>query len=74
MVNSTLVTTIYVNPIIGDDNHRGSHSKPYKSISQALATQKPPMMIQLAPGIYSIDSGERFPLIIPQDVMITSFK
>ncbi len=70
MVNSTLVTTIYVNPIIGDDNHRGSHLKPYKSISQALAKQAAPMIIQLVPGIYSIDSGERFPLIIPQDVII----
>ncbi|CDN10391.1 hypothetical protein RintRC_2308 [Richelia intracellularis] len=70
MVNSALVATIYVNPVTGDKNYKGLRLQPYKTISQALATKKTPMIIQLAPGTYSTENGERFPLVIPPGVII----
>ncbi|MDJ0795230.1 MAG: S-layer homology domain-containing protein [Calothrix sp. MO_167.B12] len=70
MVNSTLVATIYVNPVTGNDNYSGLRQKPYKSISRALATKKTPMIIQLAPGTYNAANGEIFPLVIPAGVMV----
>ncbi|WP_088240597.1 S-layer homology domain-containing protein [Calothrix rhizosoleniae] len=70
MVNSTLVTTVYVNPATGNDNYTGSRLKPYKTISRALATKKAPMIIQLASDIYNTANGEMFPLIIPSGVIL----
>ncbi len=73
MVNSTLVTTIYVNPGTGNDTNAGdSRSSPLKSLTRALKTikAKASAIIQLAPGTYTASTGEIFPIIIPGGVLV----
>ena len=70
MVNSTLVATLYVNPIVGNDTNTGSRVAPKRSITRALKTITTPTIIQLAAGTYSDKNGEIFPLVIPTGVMV----
>ncbi|NWF59286.1 MAG: S-layer homology domain-containing protein [Fischerella sp.] len=70
MVNSTLVATLYVNPVTGNDANAGSRLVPYKTLTRALQASKTGMIIQLAPGTYSTTNGEIFPLVIPAGVMV----
>jgi parallel beta-helix repeat protein len=65
MVNSTLVVTLYVNPMTGNDTNTGSRLSPFKSLTRALKVTKMPTRIHLESGIYSSANGEVFPLIIP---------
>jgi parallel beta-helix repeat protein len=64
MVNSTLVVTLYINPMTGNDCNTGSRLSPFKSLTRALKVTKIPTIIHLELGIYSTASGEVFPLII----------
>jgi parallel beta-helix repeat protein len=70
MVNSTLVATLYVNPVTGNDTNAGSRLSPFKSLTRALKAVKTPVMIQLTPGTYSTANGEAFPLIILAGVAV----
>jgi parallel beta-helix repeat protein len=70
MVNSTLVATLYVNLVTGNDDNPGSRLSPFKSLTRALKATKPPAIIQLASGIYKATTGEVFPLIIPAGVTV----
>ncbi|MDJ0733210.1 MAG: S-layer homology domain-containing protein [Nostocaceae cyanobacterium] len=70
MVNSTLVATIYVNPVTGNDSNNGSRLTPYKSLTRAVAASKTRGIIQLASGTYNTANGEVFPLVIPAGVMV----
>lgn len=70
MVNSTLVVTLYVNPVTGNDTNAGSRLSPFKSLSCALKVAKEPAIIQLASGTYSSASGEVFPLVIPSGLLV----
>ncbi|AFZ23827.1 putative S-layer protein [Cylindrospermum stagnale PCC 7417] len=70
MVNSTLVATLYVNPVTGNDANAGSRLSAFKSLSRALKVVKSPGIIQLAPGTYSAASGEVFPLVIPTGLLV----
>jgi hypothetical protein len=70
MVSSTLVATLYVNPITGNNANAGSRLVPYKTLTRALKASKTGMIIQLAPGNYNTANGEIFPLIIPAGVMV----
>ncbi len=70
MVSSTLIATIYVNPMMGNDANAGSRLVPYKTLTRALKTAKTGMIIQLALGNYSSANGEVFPLIVPAGVMV----
>ncbi|MBR8833215.1 MAG: DUF1565 domain-containing protein [Stigonema ocellatum SAG 48.90 = DSM 106950] len=71
MVNSTLVATLYVNPVVGNDANTGSPLDPYKTLTRALrGTTTTATIIQLASGTYSTASGEVFPLVIPAGVMV----
>ena len=70
MVNSTLATTVYVNPVTGSDNNNGSRLSPFKSLTYALNDLRPPTIVQLASGIYQSANGEVFPLIIPSGVWV----
>jgi parallel beta-helix repeat protein len=69
---NSLVATIYVNPVTGNDANAGSRLAPLKTISRAIETakSKSPAMIRLTPGTYSTVSGEKFPLIIPQGIIL----
>lgn len=65
MVNSTLVVTLYINPLTGNDTNTGSRLSPFKSLTRALKVTKTSTIIHLELGTYSAASGEVFPLIIP---------
>ncbi|MBU7586427.1 MAG: DUF1565 domain-containing protein [Nostoc sp. TH1S01] len=65
------VNVMFVNPSIGDDtNGNGSDRTPFKTITQALRVAKTNTVIMLAPGNYSAETGEMFPLILKQGVSI----
>ena len=70
MVNSSLVATIYVNPVTGNDANTGSRANPLKSITCALKQAKTSTIIQLTTGTYSTANGEVFPLFIPPSVLV----
>ncbi|MGK7900278.1 MAG: DUF1565 domain-containing protein [Hormoscilla sp.] len=54
---------LFVNPATGNDSTGdGSSTTPLKTITQALRIAQPDTVIQLAPGTYSTETGEFFPL------------
>lgn len=67
----TTQTRIYVDPDAGSDRTgRGSRDRPYQSLTQALAAAPAKAVIQLAPGAYSEETGESFPIVVRQSVEI----
>jgi hypothetical protein len=73
---SSPLTTIDVNPKTGSDTTgNGTSLKPYKTLTKAIAVVKNSatqgLTIQLALGVYSVASGETFPIIIPTGMTIT---
>lgn len=63
---------IYVNPQTGT-NQTGSgttEAAPLKTITFALRQAQPGTVIQLAPGTYSAETGEKFPLRIKEGVTL----
>ncbi|MBD2346329.1 DUF1565 domain-containing protein [Anabaena subtropica] len=69
MVNTTLITIVYVNPVTGNDANTGSRQSPLKTLTRALKTT-PPAIIQLAVGTYNTANKEVFPLVIPEGVTV----
>lgn len=65
-------TVIYVNPQTGSDSQGGgtTEAAPYKTITFALQQAQAGTIIQLAPGNYSSDSGEQFPLNVKPGVTL----
>lgn len=63
---------IYVNPETGSDSTGGgtSQATPFKSITAALNQAQPGTVIQLAPGSYSSETGEIFPLTVKPGVTL----
>lgn len=63
---------IYVNPATGADAASAgtSAAAPYKTITFALSQAQPGTLIQLAPGNYSKESGETFPLLLKPGVTL----
>lgn len=55
---------VYVNPALGaDDAGAGTETRPYRTITYAIQqTQAPQAVIQLAPGTYTAQTGEQFPI------------
>jgi len=70
MVNSSLATTLYVNPVTGNDANAGSRLSPFKSLTRALKTSTKSTIIQLGFGTYQVNNGEVFPLVIPAGVIV----
>jgi parallel beta-helix repeat protein len=66
MVNSTLVVTLYVNPMTGNDTNTGSRLSPFKTLTRALKVTRILTKIHLESGTYSAANGEVFPLIVPE--------
>jgi parallel beta-helix repeat protein len=64
--------TLYVNPQTGSDSsNAGSNAAtPYKTISYAIAQAQSGTIIQLAPGSYTADTGEVFPITLRQGVTL----
>ncbi len=66
-------TSIYVNVATGSDTTGdGSSTSPYKTIGKgdAAAYLAGGGIVYVAPGTYSMASGEVFPIVMQQDVMI----
>jgi parallel beta-helix repeat protein len=63
---------IYVNPQGGEDKPGSgtAEAAAYKTISYALQQAQAGTVIQLAPGTYSKDSGEKFPLVLKSGVTL----
>jgi parallel beta-helix repeat protein len=61
---------LFVNPVTGSDSSDGSNQAPLKTIGRALEAAAPNTIVVLAPGTYSVATGEQFPLFMKQDVTI----
>ncbi|NJL39607.1 MAG: DUF1565 domain-containing protein [Leptolyngbyaceae cyanobacterium SM1_4_3] len=62
---------LFVNPTLGNDsNSGGSQQNALRTITQALQNAQPNTVILLAPGTYSAESGETFPLVLTSGVTI----
>ena len=62
---------IYVDPRNGNDQRgQGNQRSPFRTITQALMVAQSKTIILLAPGTYSEQTGENFPLMLNQDVII----
>jgi parallel beta-helix repeat protein len=62
---------LFVNPTLGNDSNNGSSQQnALRTITQALQNAQPNTVILLAPGTYSAESGETFPLALKPGVTI----
>ncbi|MDX2240215.1 MAG: DUF1565 domain-containing protein [Leptolyngbyaceae cyanobacterium bins.302] len=70
--SDTITTTvIHVNPVSGNDTTAdGSDRAPFKTITRALDAAVPNTTIQLAPGTYSTNTGESFPIALKPRVIL----
>lgn len=64
--------TLYVNPTLGNDlpNFGTVAGAPLRTITYALQQSQPGTVIQLAPGSYTKDTGEVFPLVLRPGVVL----
>lgn len=64
-------TVLIVNPSLGNDQTAdGSDRAPFKTITKALEVANPKTVILLAPGTYSTETGEAFPIRLKSGVTI----
>ncbi|NES07168.1 MAG: DUF1565 domain-containing protein [Okeania sp. SIO2F4] len=68
-VNSQM-NLLYVSSSIGKDSGDGTKASPLKTITYALKIAKPNTTILLAPGTYSRQTGEVFPLVLQSKITI----
>lgn len=61
---------IYVDANSGQDGAEGSLARPLRTIAAALQRAKSGTTVKLAPGTYSQQTGETFPLLIPEGVIL----
>ncbi len=61
---------LYVNPSEGKDSDNGSDRAPFKTITHALKSAQPGTTLLLAPGTYSAETGEIFPLVLKAKVTL----
>jgi parallel beta-helix repeat protein len=66
------VSVIYVNPTSGVDNPGvgTSQATPVRTITYAIKQAQAGTVIQLAPGVYNVETGEVFPLKLPKGVSL----
>jgi len=66
-----LANPLLVHPQRGNDlTGNGSTTRPFRTVSQALAIAQPGTTILLQPGTYSVNSGERFPWIVGPGIIL----
>ncbi|MGJ3249778.1 MAG: S-layer homology domain-containing protein [Elainellaceae cyanobacterium] len=70
MVQSASLRELHVNPATGSDRAPGSQINPLRTITAALRQARAGTTVRLYPGVYSTNTGEQFPLIIPEGVVI----
>jgi len=64
------MNVLYVSSSIGKDSGDGTKTAPLKTITYALKIAQPNTTILLAPGTYSRQTGEVFPLILQSKITI----
>jgi parallel beta-helix repeat protein len=65
------INILYVSSIGGSDTGgNGSDRAPFKTLTYALSVAPPKTAILLAPGTYSAQSGEKFPLMLRPSVTV----
>ena len=65
------MTTIYVDPNLGQNNpSAGTAASPFRTITYALQQAKSGTTIQLVASTYSQQTGETFPLTMPEGVIL----
>ncbi len=64
------MNVLYVSSSIGKDSGDGTKTAPLKTITYALKIAQPNTTILLAPGTYSRQTGEVFPLILQPKITI----
>jgi parallel beta-helix repeat protein len=69
--NQQAVTILHVSPTKGNDaKGNGSQQAPLRTITHALAIAQPNTVILLAPGTYTTQTGEAFPLKLKAGVTL----
>lgn len=66
----TITKTLDVDPSHGVDQPSGRPHLPYKTLTAALGAAQGNTLIKLVPGTYSSATGERFPITLPDGVML----
>jgi parallel beta-helix repeat protein len=62
---------LHVNPTSGNDSTgNGSEGAPFKTLTRALSAAAPNTVILLAPGTYSPQTGETFPILLKPGVTV----
>ncbi len=62
---------LFVNPSSGQDSQDGSSwQTPLQTITHALRVAAPGSVIMLAPGTYSVETGEQFPIVVDRQITI----
>jgi parallel beta-helix repeat protein len=62
---------VYVDPVNGVDSETsGNQGNPYQTLTYALQKAKSGVTVQLAPGTYSQQTGEIFPISVPDGVVL----
>lgn len=63
-------TVIYVSSITGNDQGQGTQQSPLRTITKALSLAQRNTAIILAPGTYSGETGEQFPIILHDNITL----
>jgi parallel beta-helix repeat protein len=61
---------LFVNPVVGTEQGEGSQRSPFRTITQALQAAQANTVIMLAPGTYSAETGESFPIQLKAGVTL----
>jgi parallel beta-helix repeat protein len=62
--------TVFVNPQTGSNSNNGSDNAPFKTLTHALSVASTNSIIKLAPGSYTRNSGEVFPIQLKSGVTV----
>jgi parallel beta-helix repeat protein len=68
--DKTSYPTVFVNPQTGSNTNNGSDNAPFKTLTHALSVVNPNSIIKLAPGSYTSNSGEIFPIQLKSSVTV----
>jgi parallel beta-helix repeat protein len=69
-VNATFCKYNAVVDPTGNDTNAGTCLAPYKTVTKALSVATFGQMISVHPGTYTADSGETYPLVVPEGVAL----
>ena len=64
------IPVIYVSSTMGNDGGQGTQQSPFKTITKAVSMAPSNTAIVLAPGTYSSQTGEQFPIILHNSVTL----